>query len=473
MLRIFENESPDLKISQWLLLSLGIHLICAYFSVGYWQPDEHYQILEFLGTKLYGTPTSSLPWEFNAQIRPWFQIFSYYSILKLIPLRDPFIVATFLRLITSLFSFISLIFLTKTVFAYFNESQKKHWLILSSLFWFMPLLHARTSAENVSASFFFIGLYFFLQTNRNFLSGFLLGLSFISKFQMGLMIAPLFLWGLYNKYSLKKLSLTLFAILMATSLGVLIDYWGYQTWVFVPWNYFKINLLQGKAAEFGVYPWYFYFEEILKKGIGPLGLILLLATLKGWKDQISNPITWASIFYFLIHLLIGHKELRFLTPLFPLSIFYLTLWIPTNFFQKGWVKALAAVNILILVYVCTTPLRTVLVFKKLLYNQASEIKTLYTSTPTPYRKHKVNDNFFKPKDFKVIDLASLDNLQKNSESFWWGTDALSEIKTLLNQKNCSLRYLQYPKFLIEHESRFLARNVRPWSLFFCNHKPGT
>ncbi|MBK5097796.1 MAG: hypothetical protein JJE01_08435 [Gemmatimonadetes bacterium] len=49
----------------WLLVALVLNLAAAYFSWGFHQFDEHFQILEFANYKLGNSPASDLPWEFS------------------------------------------------------------------------------------------------------------------------------------------------------------------------------------------------------------------------------------------------------------------------------------------------------------------------------------------------------------------------------------------------------------------------
>jgi phosphatidylinositol glycan class B len=55
------------------LLSATALLILTYFSVGYYHPDEHFQILEFARWKLDPSRSEPLPWEFYHQMRPAIQ----------------------------------------------------------------------------------------------------------------------------------------------------------------------------------------------------------------------------------------------------------------------------------------------------------------------------------------------------------------------------------------------------------------
>src|SRR5690606_2039502 len=89
-----------------IYLSILIHIIAAWFSVGFYHPDEHYQIIEFANYKLGGIPATELPWEFPAEMRPAFQPLMAYIIFKIAGLftSDAYILAFILRLISGLAS---------------------------------------------------------------------------------------------------------------------------------------------------------------------------------------------------------------------------------------------------------------------------------------------------------------------------------------------------------------------------------
>lgn len=55
-----------------LVLFVG-HTLAAYTSYGFHHPDEHFQILEWANYFVGFGSADHLPWEFAAQIRPWFQ----------------------------------------------------------------------------------------------------------------------------------------------------------------------------------------------------------------------------------------------------------------------------------------------------------------------------------------------------------------------------------------------------------------
>ena len=105
------------------------------------------------------------------------------------------------------------------------------------------------------------------------------------------------------------------------------DTWFYGHFVFTPWRYFDANILQGKAAEFGVAPWWFYLQAFVQRALLPISLALLVLAGVGAYHMRNHVITWAFAAFLLGHLAVGHKEFRFIFPMaFPL------LWLAV----AGW-----------------------------------------------------------------------------------------------------------------------------------------
>ena len=103
-------------------------IISSIFSVGFFHPDEHYQILEFANYKLGNISSDKLPWEFHEKIRPTIQpiiALSLIKFLKIFNIFSPFLATIILRLISSLLCFYTL----KTLYNYYhNEFEDNNYL---------------------------------------------------------------------------------------------------------------------------------------------------------------------------------------------------------------------------------------------------------------------------------------------------------------------------------------------------------
>src|SRR6185312_1757908 len=191
----------DREIRRSLLILAAVTIVTAWFSNTFYFPDEHYQVLEFMGFKLGSTPASELPWEFAARIRPWFQPLVYFLIAKPLQglgVRDMFTIVFVLRLLTGLFSVGALAAFARAILPTIEgQDEKRAFARYLPLFGFLPYLFVRTSSETFSAAFFALGLAVAMggkTASRLALAGLLCGLAFESRYQTGLMGAGLFAW---------------------------------------------------------------------------------------------------------------------------------------------------------------------------------------------------------------------------------------------------------------------------------------
>lgn len=334
-------------------------LLCtAVFSEGFHHADEHYQIVEFAGWKLGITPESDLPWEFAERMRPALQpamVCLVHRALSLVGEPDPFTVAMLLRLIIAALTFIAALLLLRGQLRDNPAMRDEGWLwlylFLAFLLWFGVYGGVRFSSEGFSAALFAIG-YAGIAHPRHaaapraaLLSGVLLGLSVVARMQMVLMVAGLFAWCLLIA-RMRWPALRMFIIggLVGYGVGGLIDRWFYGEWVFTAWNYFDLNVLQDKAAGFGTQPWYHYFTEVFFRAVPPFSLLFLLPPLMLFALRRRDALTWTVLPFIAGHMLIGHKEYRFLFPVLPLLPALVVSGLAL-IAERGWLRGLSTRSI--------------------------------------------------------------------------------------------------------------------------------
>ena len=348
-------------------------LVClaAWCTTGYFHPDEHFQILEFANWKMGGTPTEALPWEFNARMRPSLQpvlAMGLFRIFQGFGINDPFIWAFLLRLGTGLATGWVLLQAGKRLL---NETERSLFYRIMPVLWFLPMLSVRFSSEQTAALALLLALF---QVDRYQKAGFRsalfwaggwLGLSFEVRFQMAFAGLGLLAWLIFSK-RIDGRSFLLFALggLLSVGIGVLVDRWFYGAWVLAPWNYFFSNVVEDKASNFGVSPFWWYLPEFLYKTVPPMSILLLVAAWKKAKTDTSSVLLWMILPFFIGHSLVAHKELRFL---FPILIPFLLLatqgyamvasnWRRQRWWNPVWKFALT-LNVGLLVYVTLVPLQ--------------------------------------------------------------------------------------------------------------------
>jgi phosphatidylinositol glycan class B len=312
--------SLPVYVRRLIWLSLLLHIVAAWFSVGYYHPDEHYQILEFAAYKAGMGPASDLPWEFAAECRPALQPFMAWGALMLLKSAGPLWISFFLRLFAAVLGWFSTFIFSFVALRWVQKPELKKWvLIVASFLWFLPFIHCRFSAESLGGSFFFLALALQLGMSRRqginlILCGIGYGMAYVFRLQMIIILGALLLWMLFaHKYTFRQYVLMGVGFLLPFLLNFLLSKWLYGHYVFADWNYVKVNILEGKAAQFGTMPVWGYFQLIWSLGKW-LNIILLLLVILAWIRMPRNPLTWTGIAFLVAHSLIGHKELRFLWP---------------------------------------------------------------------------------------------------------------------------------------------------------------
>ncbi len=423
------------------LTGLLVYLVTSYFSTGFNHPDEHFQILEFCNYKLGLSPAVDLPWEFNARIRPALQPTIVYLLIKffnLLNISNPFTHALILRILTALLSWFVISKISLLLLKDFStESGRKLFLFLNFFLWFVPFLSVRFTSENYSAITLLGSIYLILlnkdSLNKNhlqlFWAGFLLGLSFFFRFQIAFAILGLILWIVFIQKS--KWS----SIILLSASGILgmlvcicIDFWFYGETLFTPYNYFYSNIIEHKAASFGISPWWSYFTWFIIQCVPPISIFLLLFFCIGGFKNPKHIFVFCLIPFLLGHIVVEHKELRFLFPMVIFFNYIAAIGIDYYFSIEKFRKYLRFIITLSLIV--NTPLLLVRIFMpsqeainyyKYLYDSAWKKQTvLISKINSPYQLGILKINFYNSPFLENIvvenDLAITDYLNEKSPS---------------------------------------------------------
>ena len=374
-----------LKTLWWT--SLALHLYAAWQSVGFQHCDEHFQILE----PLVG---HTAPWEFEARIRPWFQITLFKIFLwpwEALGLQDPFTKMALLRLACSLLGFFSLNRLASWWQQRHPQSDPAWTYALIHLAWFVPYLHARTSSENVATSFFLLSLILFEKEHvrgwKGLLAGVLGGCAFWARFHLGIPVFLLWCSSLWRRRWVSANWAFPLGVVLMVCLGVALDSHWYGQWTLSPWRYFGVNIIQDKASTFGVDPWYKYLEWGTLRLLPPVSLVLLGSLFWYWIKRPACPLSLLGFSFLLVHSLIPHKETRFLFPLLPLAQLAVAYFFPRfplrdTLGKKALFSLCLLVNTVALIVSAGKPANSLILLQQQLYRR--KIESLATF---PGREH--------------------------------------------------------------------------------------
>src|SRR5262249_11005671 len=288
---------------------------------------------EFGGYKAGWVPQQNLSWEFSSAIRSSVEPFVVFLLIKFLGLfnsSDPFVVAFLMRLITALLCIACFNLWRTKVASETNSPSLIKWYDVALLLWFIPYMCVRSSSEIWSGSLFFISLSFIYKQNKIsrrifFVSGCLAALAFFIRFQTGFFIAGVLLFrAVHSKKNLKSLLWYGSGFLVTAAINVFLDHLFYQKWCFTPWNYFRENILHGRAAAFGTESFFYYVQEILGTVLPLQALVVISSFIIYIIRKTKDEITVAVLIFLAAHFISAHKEIRFLAPLIFIVPFIFT-----------------------------------------------------------------------------------------------------------------------------------------------------
>ncbi len=399
---------------------LVLVLIAAWFSGGYHHADEHYQILEFANMHMGRTTLADMPWEWSKAMRPALQPMMAVGLVRAaewVGLRDPFVQVFLLRLVSGLLS----VWLLWRWHRALQPQLGLYFGLLACFLWTMPYMGVRFSSECWSMLAFGLGALALHQKWRNgyLLAGFLMGLSFQFRYQMGFAIAGAIVWMFWSeKARWQLLGLWALGTVPAFVLGGWCDAALYGKWIFPAYNYFKINLLDGVAATFGVEPVWWYFPEFLMRMFHPIGAAFLVMAYFGWRKIHRNIWVWSMVPFVLAHMAIGHKEMRFLFPAMPAMLVLAAAgWqhLDSRFSDKKYYRiasnVLIALNMLLLPISTIRPAMEGVPYYRFIFDQCQMRPTvLYAVQNHPYHPASALARWYMHPNLTVKILDNFDQL---------------------------------------------------------------
>ncbi len=311
---------------------VATHLVAAWFNAGFLSADEHYQIIEFAQYKLGRQSAAALAWEFPEHMRPALQPWLAALTIRLhhlAGLPSPFAIAFTLRLIsTALATFVTLEVCLRLVRPVSSRTLRQAALFLAFFLWIAPLSHGRFSSENWGGMWLALGLCFALDAAdaapvdrracimRAAFAGAAWALAFYFRFQIAVAIASAFFWLAAVRRAPTVLLVSIVAAFaVVCALNVVADHWLYGAWTLTPLNYLRVNLIEGRSAAYGVSPWWLILLYLFVALVPPFSLAFIIVLLAGSWYARQEVVVWTAAPFVAIHVLIAHKEPRFVMPL--------------------------------------------------------------------------------------------------------------------------------------------------------------
>ncbi len=306
---------PNRALFAILLVSLFVKLLVIFLLPNLYHADETFQLFEQAHRLSFGYGIS--PWEFRDGIRslvpPYllskiFDISSYFS-------DRPEVYINASRVVLAVFSLSAV----AAVYYYGLTKSKTHALIASIVLavWFEAVYFSiRPLTESLATTCLICAICFGLLARQSsrlrdlLLTGFFASLAVMFRFHIGIGAFVLAIWVCRFDVRHKWLPFIVGSLPPLVAFG-LSDWltWGEPFTSFI--RYFQINVIEGKAAHFGVEPFWWYFHQILLTwaGIVPIAAFLICFKLR---SNLLWVLTGGSII--VLHSFVAHKEYRFIYP---------------------------------------------------------------------------------------------------------------------------------------------------------------
>ncbi|EQC29704.1 hypothetical protein SDRG_12704 [Saprolegnia diclina VS20] len=348
---------------RWVGAIVAFRLANALFVRTYFNPDEFWQSSEVAHHLVYGYGYLTWEWQPDAQLRGYAHpalFAALYKILQLLGLDTPWAVAYAPRLLQGLIAAVGDVFLYKLAFVYVGETAAK-WALFSQLTsWFAFYTLVRTYSNSIEAVCTTVALAYWpwsFQTDRAKMDLYWRRAAWgLSAAALGVVFRPtnavlwVFLGARLLLASPAKLTLLVNVVApigaVAIAAMLVIDRIGYGAWTFVPLNFVRFNVLEGKDALYGTHPWHWYLLAGFPEAAATSLPFLLAGVWSSQRRELAALIGWALAVYSCG----AHKEPRFLLPLLPPTFVYAGLGLarlharaPTKLFH-ALVLALVAAN---------------------------------------------------------------------------------------------------------------------------------
>ncbi|HEY9580421.1 MAG TPA: hypothetical protein VIR65_11250 [Rhizorhapis sp.] len=305
-------EEPRYAVAVAGIMVLGIVLrIAATWPMSMHHPDEVIQYLEQAHRLVFGYGV--IPWEYRYGMRQWLLPLLLAGPMKLgdliAPASDLYLMLP--RMAVAMLS----ISIMAAALKLGNGISRLHGLVAMfvAAIWF-EFVHfaAHTLTEPLATAVFLCAAVLLLRpfaasTRAIFWGGLLLGLTAILRFHYLPAIAVLALFTSGKDVKERWLPLAAGGLTALAGAGLIDLMMGATPFAWMVEN-FRMNITENRAADFGVSGPLAYFGQMLSYWqLAAIPLLMLARSVKPYQ-----PLFWAAVVNLGVHMLIGHKEYRFI-----------------------------------------------------------------------------------------------------------------------------------------------------------------
>lgn len=353
-LRIYEHPLIAL-----LTIAFLFRMLAVIFAKGFMAPDDHFLTIEIADGWLKGINhwyTDKPP--MRGILYPYIVTASMW-ILKQVSIVRPEVVMFFIRLSHGLWSLITVPLIYLAVKKYSDDRTAFTAGLIGAIFYITPFMSVRNLPEFFCQPVILAGLILAdfsfddeKAKSRNWLlSGLLLGLGFMLRYQNSLIPAGVFFYLAIRKRWRSLIPFTI-GVSITIAVEICMDYLSYGSLQFPFVN--SLIFQSGHVHAYVTNPFYTHFATILLAFIPPFSFVFIWWCYRGVKKM---PIMfWATLVFLVFHSIIPQKQERFIFPILPeLIVLGMIGSYGSLLTMKSWMKVLWkwfwTVNILILIIV--------------------------------------------------------------------------------------------------------------------------
>lgn len=309
--------------------SLLIRLVNVSTTKTFFQPDEYFQALEPAHNLVFGY--GYITWEWKQQLRsalhPLIYAGAYWVVKNVLPLRFEYMgVLIAPEIVSAVIAAVGDTFTFRLARSYTQNQQTATLAWALSIFsgwnWYVS---TRSFSNNLELALTVAGLSF-LPWHRFKLASVLV----LSAFGfLSCLVRPTnsILWGFLGAHLLIKnfgnwsrilrLALSLAAVLaLVVLVSALADRYFYRVWTFPALNFLEFNVVRNLLVFYGTAPWHFYLFQglpVMLMGFLPVFVVSL------WNNY-QSVLVALTVYVTAAFSAIGHKEFRFLQPVYPVML---------------------------------------------------------------------------------------------------------------------------------------------------------
>lgn len=347
VLQVSNKQLPFMNLSLQITSGAGLLAILCVFRIANallintaFDPDEYYQSLEIAHHHAFGR--GYVTWEWVLAIRSYTHPVMFILVYRVVQFLNGgrFWVLIAPKILQGCISAFADYYVFKLANLIFGITTAK-WVLFSSLIsWFNYYCMARTYSNSTETTLTTIAMYYWmnsivLPTKK-------------AHFRIALVLAAIacvirptsaIVWIFMGVYKIivslqasDRLNRTtgiisdvliigyiepkLRTIIIITSVSIDSHFFG--RFVFTPWNFYKLNIIQNISLYYGGHPIWFYFV-----GGWPLILTLQLGLVAyGISVTRFRLLFYLVLLFTCIMSLVTHKELRFMLPMLPFTLIY-------------------------------------------------------------------------------------------------------------------------------------------------------